>query len=246
MRLSIPRKFFLVIVPLVLVGIGSLLVLLSTRYEPAQYRKWLAVSPEQNAERGLEFERNMVELSNRIRLDQDWTACLTHEQINGWLAADLPQKFPEVLPSTVSEPRVVIRENEIDLVFRIESGRFRGVVTVTGEVFCTDVDNQLAFRIGKVRSGVLPVPMSWWAGQLESSLRTSDILLSWSRIDGDPVAMINLPASFEHGEGTRPTFESIVLRPGQITISGRSQHEVVAFQSFIPVDSDGDTDNTHR
>ncbi len=246
MRLTIPRGFWLVMIPLVLVAMASVLVFLSTRHLPAMYRQWLEVPPEQNAQQGLEFERRLVELSNRIRLDKHWSARLTHEQINGWLASDLPEKFPRVLPSTVKEPRVVIRENEMDLVFRIESSRFKGIVTITGEIFCTDVENQLAFRVGKVRSGVLPIPMSWWASQLEKSLRTKAILLSWSQIDGDPVAMITLPGSFQHGEGTRPTFESIVLSDGYITVSGRSQHEVVAFHSLLPGWSDESSESTQR
>jgi hypothetical protein len=191
---------------------------------PDFYRRCLNVPWEQSVEDGRLFERRLVELSNQMRLDTRWSMVWSASQINGWLAADLPEKFPHALPASIQEPRVAISGDGIQVAFRLESPSLRGIVRIQGDVFATDRENQIAFRISQVKSGILPIPISWWAARLQQSLRGSDIILEWSEIERDPVALITLPVTFSGGEQRHSVLEAIQLSSRGLGISGRTVH----------------------
>ncbi len=52
-----------------------------------------------------------------------WSAVFTDEQINGWLAADLPEKFPQLLPPEIQDPRVVFAPGQLQLACRYTGSR---------------------------------------------------------------------------------------------------------------------------
>lgn len=225
MKLFLPRSIAVLILFLVLATAFASWAFVSTRQIPDFYRDLLAVPLERSEVAGIGFERQLVELSNRIRLDDSWTAKLTQDQVNGWLASDLPEKFPNALPSTIKDPRISIEEKKLKLVFQLESREFSGVIQINGEVFSTEVRNQIAFRIHRVQSGFVPVPISWWAPRLENSLGKSEIVLTWSEWEDDIVALVTLPASFTHRTEMSAILEDVQLGDGCILLAGRTVHQ---------------------
>ncbi len=57
--------------------------------------------------------------------------------------------------------------------------------------------------------------------RVTQNLNQSGIPVSWSEIDGQPLALITIPEQFaSFGEDQIVRIESIVVEPGQLTISG--------------------------
>ncbi len=210
------------LVGLVLVIAGGLLVVLaSTSRAPTYYLQALRTPRHQSMLEGRMFERRLVELSNQLRgEDSTWSALWTESQLNGWLAADLAEKFPQFLPASIADPRVFFSDDLFQLVFRFQGSGRSQIVQVEGDIFATDVENQIAFRISEVRCGWLPIPISWWAEPLAASLRDSDIMLQWSEIGGDPVALLTLPSSLSAKTQQLPVLTAIQLTRGSFGIAG--------------------------
>jgi len=168
MKRKMPRRLIAVMVAGLVVICLVVVVFSSMNGVPEFYRQALAIAHPKSQIQGQLFERRLVELSNRMRLDESWSAVLTESQINGWLAADLLEKFPDALPDSISQPRVSMSENEIRIAFQFRSKSLSGVIQIQGDLFATDVENQIAFRIATVRSGIIPIPISWWGDRLWS------------------------------------------------------------------------------
>jgi hypothetical protein len=47
---------------------------------------------EMQVEEGQRFERDALDLHNQLLHGGRWEACLTQDEINGWLATDLPAR----------------------------------------------------------------------------------------------------------------------------------------------------------
>src|SRR5438128_2646719 len=94
----------------------------ASRRAPDFYRQALAESSAAQADDGERFERTALYLHNQLQHAGRWEARITQEQINGWLATDLPAKFPHALPSGVSEPRIAIDDGVLRIALRYQRG----------------------------------------------------------------------------------------------------------------------------
>ena len=82
----------------------------STQSVPEFYQSVLEQDTAQLDRAGDQFESNILEMQNASRREGKWQVVFTQDEINGWLAADLPEKFPNALPPFISDPRVSITE----------------------------------------------------------------------------------------------------------------------------------------
>ncbi len=204
-------------------------VVYSANSAPDFYQQALQVPSSQNEIEGCLFERHLAGLSNQLQTNGPWSVVWTSAQINGWLASDLLEKFPDALPDSIIEPRVAINDSDMRIAFRYDSVVFDGIIEIQGDVFATEIENQIALRIHRVHSGIFPVPISWWAEHLEASLRNRDIIVEWTELERDPVALITLPRSFENSQGARIILDGVQLTKQLIGIVGRTEQD--AFQS---------------
>jgi hypothetical protein len=103
-------RLALVLVLLATAGVALLLTAAyrATQHVPAFYQAALVERPVEQKAAADQLERQVLELHNEARKPGRWEARFSQDQINGWLAADLPVKFPGALPEGVSAPRVAI------------------------------------------------------------------------------------------------------------------------------------------
>ena len=192
----------------------------AARYEPPFYRQVLQADPARQAELGDQLELAFLDLHNDSRQIGRWEAQFTDEQLNGWLAADLPAKFPELLPPQVQNPRLVIESQQVRFACRFTSEAVSTVVSFTLELHLTDEPNTLAIRIGKVRAGALPVPLRQFLDPISTAASNSRIPLRWSQADGDPVALLTIPAKHEEFAEGEVHLDTIELREGAVYLAG--------------------------
>ena len=188
---------------------------------PDFYEQALAQQEIEQDRAGDEFEKQVLDLHNDVRKDHVWRAVFTDEQVNGWLATDLIEKFPRILPYGVSDPRVVINKDKIRLACRYIGHSLNSVVSVDLEVYVTDEPNVVAIQILRVRSGALPLPVSQVLSAISTAARRARVKLSWAQ-DGTPVALVTVPT--ERPELNRlMLLDSIELREGEVELIGRTQ-----------------------
>jgi len=220
-----PIRLIFVALFLLIAALGAATFLLysASRHEPQFYQQALKVEPETQQEAGDELEQSVLKLHNSARDEGRWEAVFTESQINGWLAADLPEKFPHMLPVGTDKPRVSIDNDHIKIACRYQRGTIQTVVSFDLSVRLTKEPNTLAVRVSKVRAGALPVPLKRFLAPITKAGADSDITLRWSQTDGDPVALVTVPHQHEDYSHREIYLETVELRDGEVALAGRTQ-----------------------
>ena len=230
------RKFLrlagLLVLLLILAG-GATLFLgyRATQQVPDFYDEAIRLEPQVQQEAGDALEQHVLQLHNEVRQSGRWEAVFTDQQINGWLAYDLPRKFTEALPPGVSEPRVVIDSSQARIACRYESKRFRSVISLDLEIHLTEEPNVLAVRIHQARAGLLPLPLKRFLDEISAKAGTADVVVRWSQVEGDPVALVTVPTRHELYPRREVHLETVELRDGEVYVAGRSLEETARQQA---------------
>ena len=203
----------------------GLLIFHSTQRFPDFYRTALQMDAHSSAVSGDEMEINVFELQNKLRHGGQWSAVFTQDQINGWLASDLPEKFPTALPPMVQEPRICLAKNQVHLAFQLQSERMKGVVTAAGEIFCTDIPNLVAIKIDFVKYGLLPIPIERWADQISEGFHKIGLHVTWTESEGAPVCLLKLPDQYGDIPENRFTVESIAVSKQKMQLAGQTRNQ---------------------
>jgi hypothetical protein len=122
----------------------------------------------------------------------------------------------------VNDPRVGIEKDLLRMAFRVDSKRIKCIVQAEVDAFCTDVPGQIAFRIKRVRSGLLPIPVKSIADRISAALRRLGADVQWTEIDHDPVALIGFSPDQLRLGNKRITIESIQLTEKKLVVTGKS------------------------
>jgi hypothetical protein len=199
----------------------------ATQQTPEFYQTEMQKDPVKLVADGEAMEKQVLQFHNEVRRTGRWEAIFTDEQINGWLAVDLPEKFPRALPRGVSEPRIVIQEEEAVVACRYKNPKIATVFSMGVEVSLTGEPNVVAVRIRKARAGLMPISLKQLLEHATKYAYKSDVPLRWMQIDGDPVALVTVPA--EHEDFLhRITIETINLRDGEVYLAGRTEESELA------------------
>jgi hypothetical protein len=210
------------IVLAIVAGVSLWGVYQASQQVPEFYVQALSAPRESQAAAGQELEKRALSLNSQVRRTGQWEARFTQDQINGWLAVDLPTKFPGSLPRGVSEPRVAVSTDQIQLAVKWEQGSTSAVLSATGEIYLTAEPNQVAVRIISVRAGVLPVPLARFLDEIASRAASSGLPLKWTEIEGDPVALLTLPLDRDEFRGKQLLVEELRLEEGAIIVGGKT------------------------
>ncbi|MEX0818219.1 MAG: hypothetical protein WD070_01460 [Pirellulaceae bacterium] len=208
-----------------LAGIAVLGVYKAAQRAPTFYRQAMQVETAESVEAGDALEQSVLDLHNEVRNIGTWEASFTEEQVNGWLVADLPDKFPNVLPRGTQEPRVAIDREAIRIACRFDNGKMKTVISMALDVALTTETNTLAVRVSKLRAGALPVPLKQFLDKISVAARRGDIPLQWRQVDGDPVALVTVPVTHEDYAHREIYVDSFELRDGAIYLAGHTEQK---------------------
>ena len=221
------RKRRLVIV--ILFGVVALLAALAgvawyaLHRVPEFYVRAVAVKPEVQKPASDALVRKTTALTSDLRKKENrWQALFTAEQINGWLAVDLPRNFAHTLPPSISEPRVDLQPGTFTIAARYQGSLGTTVLSLETDLFLPqDQPDTIAIRIKKLRAGSLPIGMSMIIDGLSHAAKESDWVLQWRQIDGDPVAYLSAPAEPD-SQPRAWHLDKLELRAGEIFFSGHT------------------------
>jgi hypothetical protein len=195
----------------------------ASQHVPEFYERAIKVEPTVQAEAGHALERQVLDLHNEVRSEGRWQAVFTDEEINGWLAVDLPAKFPDALPPEVRDPRVAIDPQQAQIACRYDGGSAQAVISLALEIRLTDEPNVIAVRIRQARAGLLPLPIRQGLDKVSAAARAAGIPLRWSQKDGDPVALVTVPVEHKEYAHRLVRLETLELRAGEILLGGRTE-----------------------
>ena len=206
-----------------LLVVGTLLLYQAAQREPEFYQHALSIEVENHEEAGDQLEQSVLDLHNDVREAGTWEAVFTDEQVNGWFASDMPDKFPKVLPPGTQEPRVAIDSEAIRVACRFDNGKLRTVISFALGVDLTTETNTLAIRISKLRAGALPVPLKQILDKITEAARRGNLPLRWTQVDGDPVALVTVPITHEDYAHREVYLDSIEMRDGALHLAGHTE-----------------------
>ncbi len=199
-------------------------------YRPTFYRQ---VQPsgrerQENAER---FVERTLQLRNDAANEDRWEAVFTEEQINAWLAEELPRNFSDLLPKEIEEPRIIFEAGRLTLAFTYLSGPIPSVVWAVLRVHSSE-ENEITLRIEQIRMGLLPVPESLLVERFQTIRGESSFTLNWSREDDETVARLRYTP--RNGRGRYVAVDDVQVAPGWIRIAGRTERVEAARRAAGP------------
>lgn len=210
----------------VLIGIVAASLYLASRQPPDFYRASLTRFSDGEEPSGEELEQQALALHNQLQHEGRFEARFSDDEINDWLASELPEKFPRLLPAAFSEPRIVIEENLLRLAVGYRRGNIDTVLSIAVEAYLTEQPNEVAIRIRQARAGLVPVPLRNLLDEIAQRAQRAGIQLRWSEAHGDPLALVHIPHEKARKEGQgnsqRFTIEELRLVPGELVVIGRT------------------------
>jgi hypothetical protein len=146
-----------------------------------------------------------------------WEAVIAEDEINGWLAFDLPRNHARLLPAGLTAPRVALSAGRIQAAARRGLGVWSGIVSLDvelrlrppGLIECTVVDARL---------GAIPLPHGPWLHWLGARLAGLGLPTEIRREGGTSLLAIVISAA-----GPRPmVVDTLVVDDGELLLSGRT------------------------
>ncbi len=194
----------------------------ASQQRPDFYVRVLKGEPEAQKVAGYQLEQQVLELQNETREPGTWEAVFTEQQLNGWLAADLPLKFPRLLPKYVQDPRVAICEERVQVGCKYQGPTLASVMSVSLQIHLTDEPNTLAVKLENARVGSLPAPLTQFLDRITQVAASSNVPVRWGQTEGDPIALITIPKSHPDYVHHEIHLEHIEIRDGEVRLSGRT------------------------
>lgn len=212
---------FAALAVLLALGVGAYVLYRASQRVPEFYREALQATPKDREEASDEMVQQVTALASDTQKDGVWEAVFTAEQINGWLAVDMPRNHPDLLPSSVSDPRVTIEPEQVRIACRANRGDWTGVVSVAVDVYLAE-PNVVALRIREARVGSLPLPLQGILDKISQEAAQTDIEIRWRQAEGDPVVEVLIPPPRDKDD-KRVRIESLQLGEGRVYVSGSTE-----------------------
>jgi hypothetical protein len=215
------RLIAAIVVASLMAVVGLFAVHRAIRQVPEFYRQALTASPATQHDEGQRFEEHALAMHNQLQQAGQWEARFTQDEVNGWLAAELPAKFPRALPPGVSDPRVAIARGKVRLAAHYQRGGVDTIVSLAGEAHLTQQPNEVAIHISQVRAGLLPVPLGKFLQEVTERATRANLPLRWTEAEGTPVALIRVPRQWGESRHRQLVLQRLVFGDGELAVAGR-------------------------
>ena len=193
------------------------------RHEPAFYRIRTAAAldgepPPGQVQQGRRLVTKLSALHADFVRPGPWEAAIAEEEVNAWLATDLPRNHARLLPAGFSSPRVAIGPRRVRVGARVGGTMLGGVVSLDCEVVLRDV-NQLGIVVSDARFGGLPLPRGPVTHEIARRIDALGMATELRRLDGRPVLVVYIPSTHDAG-ATSHWLESLSLEDGAVLVAG--------------------------
>ncbi len=202
-------------VALVIVGVIWLLV---TR-APDFYEKKAPIDTAVAKKACDQFLQKTSLFASDLKREGTWYLKVTEEEINGWLAVDLPRNHARALPSGIRDPRIEIGDDVIRVAARAEYGYLSGVAHVELQLYSTEA-NTITLVIKRAALGALPLPLQNLIEQLKKVAAQAHWDVRQMQTGGSPTLVITIPKNLDEN-GRELELTTIHVTPGTVELSGK-------------------------
>ena len=178
-----------------------------------------------------QMESRVSSLVSDAAESETWQAVFSDNEVNGWFATTLEEKFPDLLPDSVSDLRVAFFAKSAAIGFRYNDPDIDTVVSIRLNALVKDPD-VIAARLHSVHAGKLPIPMKRVVESITLAAREQQIAIQWTQQEGDPVVLIPIKELLSTA-GIIRELTALEFHQGELYIAGSTQNaaEAVAEKS---------------
>lgn len=214
------RAFLCLMLMLIALGLVAFFAHRSAQTGPEFYQEAMKMDVTLSDKAGDELEKQIIDLHNEVLHEDQWSTTFTQQQINGWLASDLPSKFQKVLPHQVSDPRVSITRENMQVAFRYNHPKISGIVNLKASAFISEDGNEVGVVIESLNAGIVPLPISRFTDKISERAAAKGVPIRWAQKDGDPVIMFRASGTLPDNPDRKLNVHTIELQDGAIRITG--------------------------
>ncbi|WP_145357441.1 hypothetical protein [Alienimonas californiensis] len=177
--------------------------------------------PAELREQAEAFADRTVELARDMEYGNSWEQRFTQDEVNGWLAEGLPERFGDQIPGGVSDPRVdLTRPGLVRLGFRLTSSKFDGVVSLALRPEMRG-PNQVALHVEGLMAGLFPLDPRTFAPHVSKFLEKYHVDHEWDLAPGEdasapPALIVTLNAR----DANRAVLEEVEIDDGAVRVAG--------------------------
>jgi hypothetical protein len=218
------KRFYQIALRAVLAG--ALLVVLglagmywAIRSTPPQYAAAVAEQdPAKLDEDRRELESQLAIAYSDSQRSAPWAVCVSDDQLNAWLATQLPLDYPELAQRGLSEPRIIFTPQSAQLAFRAKFGSIDTVVSVTGNVFATET-GELAIEFQNAAAGRAAIPLTFVVQGIDEGIRLRQLPFHWAPGESRHVLLVDFERLASSPEQARK-LSAIEVREGEVYVAG--------------------------
>ena len=163
-----------------------------------------------------------------------WETAIRDDELNAWLAIDLPRSHPSWLPRGVVAPRLAFRPRHAAVGVRVGRAPFTAVASGEFEIVLRDV-NQFGIVLEQARLGAIPLPRAALVRDLERRIGKLGLPTDLRRLDGRLMLVVHVPTSRDAGASSH-RIESLSLTEGELLMAGtvRTSAEPLSGDTRLP------------
>ena len=151
----------------------------------------------------------------------DWGTAVTDDEINAWLAIDLPRNHPGWLPHSVREPRVLFLPGHVQIGARFAYGGLSAAGWLDLEIHLREV-NQLGIVLADARVGLIPLPRGAILRELARRINGLGRVTELRQLNGRTVLIVSMASTRETG-GVISSLESLRISDGEAILTGTTR-----------------------
>lgn len=189
-------------------------------HQPDFYRRAVGPGDPQVEQQSRRLVSKVSALQASWTRTGDWEAVLDEDEINAWLATDLPRNHSRLLPAGMADPRVALEPGRIVVAVRVSRWSLSVVATCRAEVVLRDV-NRLGVVVEHVSLGRMPLPVGPVLRDIVRRLSTAGLPTDLRRIDGRQILVISLPAAPDP-TALGHTLDRLTIDTGSVVFAGRT------------------------
>ncbi|MEL6109881.1 MAG: hypothetical protein AAFU85_28050 [Planctomycetota bacterium] len=182
-------------------------------------------SPERLAASSEKLMSEVRQLQQDVETPGQWQATFAADEVNAWLADQLPKKLPRLKAKGLRNPRIAIEEDRLLFAAHYKDRRIDAIISCELSVRLTDQPNRLAVTVHNIRAGALPLPLNQFQSKIDRATSKTKLNLRWEAQEDETVALIDVLGEYADQVNDDVVIEWIELTENLLTVAGRTQTE---------------------
>jgi hypothetical protein len=165
-------------------------------------------------------EQQIEKAETAAKAKSDWKFEFTQDQINEFLAKDLPEQAPNLLPASLKDPRIKLEAGKALLGCQYDSENFKAVLWVETEATVGSDGKSIKLIPKSAGAGMLPMPLTRLFERLKS-LRgaTGGLVIEFNSEPPESIILRLRPDALPP-EQADYHIDSIRLEPEKLSLEG--------------------------